>query len=817
MSTADPIEKFKLIYSQNADVAKERGRITESDTRSNVLDRILHEVLEWPRANVKRETHKNDGFLDYMIKHEHPLFVLEAKAEGETFYLPHRKSPRRRISIKSLFSFDKPIKAAMVQAQRYCTDTGTRFAVVSNGYSFIIFRALIENLSWLDGTAVVFYDYSDMTDNFSEFWNLLSYEGVVDGSFDNEFRQFTPAKRDYYKPIDSRADGDAPYGRNPYASALMPFIDKFFGDIATQDTIELLTNCYVYSAPIQNIDKEINLTLRDQVPSFAKGAEHINTHEGNEGGTLGSFLRAKVESGVCKSPVIILMGGIGAGKTTYCRRFFRVVAPDIVGPDGPSNLFYLNFLGAPNDEQEITPYTWQILSQAIKNNHPEILEYSALEQLFANEIELIRTIYKSSEQLENKVSDKIYSCINSNEIFCESALRYFLKNGKMPIIVFDNVDQLNVGVQAHVFTLCQRISTRGCCFSILALREESFSTAVMQKHITAYTIHPYHLSSPRFKNLLSMRIDFAAREASAFAETESAAFHDKIYGKIVELFRLLRDSILGRNYNIIRLVESIAYGNMRLALRLFSSFITSGATDIGKIISFYSQGKGYTVPFHEFTKSIMLGNYRFYKESRSPIINLFGVTRLPNASHFTAIRILKYLSPFADSSHSNSGFVNIHSLISDISDLFGNEEDCRETIKKLIALEKQLVELDSRKTDSLDGASEIRITTSGTYYIDYLIQSFSYLDLVWHDTPFTERGFADNMSTKFTTTDIKERFARVEQFLGYLIQQENNEIKEYNLKSEPGAFWGPFMPQISGQIRREKAYIIKKALKNKKL
>jgi hypothetical protein len=806
----DAIEKFKLIYAENSAIAKTRGRITEADTRANILDRILHEVLEWPRSEVDREPHVNQGYIDFLVKHGRPIFVLEAKAEGETFSLPYRKAVRRKINVKNLFSMDPKIKAAMIQAQRYCVDTGTRFAVVSNGYSFIIFRAIIEGYSWFQGSSVVFYDYNDINNDFASFWNLLSYESVIDGNLEDAFRYFTPSTRNFYKPIEVRADSDATYGRNPYASTLRPFIDKFFGDIAAQDTIELLKHCYVYSQSIQYIDKDLHLILQDQIPIFANGAESVETSSSDESGAFGSHVRSKLASGTSSRSVTILMGGIGSGKTTYCRRFFRVVAPELIAPDGPATLCYLNFLGAPDDSRVITTYTWHILSETIKHAHPEILERETLSEIFSSELSLLRTLYTTSHDLERKIADTLYVSLGNDELFSEKSLLYFVSQGKTPLLVFDNVDQLGIEVQTQVFTLCQRIMNRGCCFSILALREESFSTAIMQKHMTAYSIHPYHLSSPRFKNLLGLRIDFAVQEAAAICQKKSATPEDKVYGRIVGLFTLLRESILGRNYNIIRLVESIAYGNMRLALRLFNSFVTSGATDINKIIDHYSQGKGYTVPFHEFTKSIMLGEYRFYKESRSPIVNLLNVARCNNSSHFTALRILKYLSAYADTSNINSGFVNLHALISDIADIFGNDDDCRETILKMIALEKQLVELDTRRSDSIEGASEIRISTSGVYYLDYLIKSFAYIDLIWHDTPFAERATSENLASKILLTDMNDRFARVGLFLDYLTQQEKNELMEHNLKDNNGAFWGPFMPQIVDQIEKEKVVIKKK-------
>ena len=40
---------------------------------------------------------------------------------------------------------------------------------------------------------------------------------------------------------------------------------------------------------------------------------------------------------------------------------------------------------------------------------------------------------------------------------------------------------------------------------------------------------------------------------------------------------------------------------MRFALQLFNNFITSGATNMPKILEKFRDG-GYTVPFHEFAK-----------------------------------------------------------------------------------------------------------------------------------------------------------------------------------------------------------------------
>jgi hypothetical protein len=94
------------------------------------------------------------------------------------------------------------------------------------------------------------------------------------------------------------------------------------------------------------------------------------------------------------------------------------------------------------------------------------------------------------------------------------------------------------------------------------------------------------------------------------------------------------------------------------------------------------------------------------------------------------------------------------------------------------------------------GASSVRATSAGQYYIHYLANSFAYLDLVWHDTPMDSLGTCDAMARLIADTDMRVRFKRVEMFLEYLDEQEAAELKEAGLPQRAGSFYGPFMPKI---------------------
>src|SRR5207302_4248056 len=150
------------------------------------------------------------------------------------------------------------------------------------------------------------------------------------------------------------------------------------------------------------------------------------------------------------------------------------------------------------------------------------------------------------------------------------------------------------------------------------------------------------------------------------------------------------------------------------------------------------------------------------------IYNLFHITAARNSSHFSALRVLHYLANCPESYQGGEGFADLHELVAAFVDLFDNEDDCIKTILRMCAINRQLVELDTRRPDTITGAATIRISSAGRYYLEHLFSSFPYLDLVWHDTPFTERQTCDEMVKLMHSTDLRERLERVDRFLDYL-------------------------------------------------
>src|SRR5262249_31144760 len=152
---------------------------------------------------------------------------------------------------------------------------------------------------------------------------------------------------------------------------------------------------------------------------------------------------------------------------------------------------------------------------------------------------------------KRRINDAIFGLGKDAETFSREVLKHYIRQGRMPLIVFDNVDQLGVGAQTWIFTTAERFATHFGCVGILVMREESYCVAQLRKQLTAYTIRPYHLSSPGFRDMIRVRIDFATRRAAELRETEGQEHQvAERYRDIIAFFDMLRRSVFDKNRNI---------------------------------------------------------------------------------------------------------------------------------------------------------------------------------------------------------------------------------------------------------------------------
>jgi hypothetical protein len=172
------------------------------------------------------------------------------------------------------------------------------------------------------------------------------------------------------------------------------------------------------------------------------------------------------------------MGGIGSGKSTFLHRFFRVVSPGLVTPGGKAMLVYLDFLGAPDEPAQLDDFLWKRVASGLKNIESQLGTRVVLEQIFKTEIDITREVYGPSDlKTAERISSLLINSYNDDKKFGESGLSFCAKQRRVPIVVFDNVDQLTINAQINLFTSAQRFAnlclTRRILFKCTS--EETFN------------------------------------------------------------------------------------------------------------------------------------------------------------------------------------------------------------------------------------------------------------------------------------------------------------------------------------------------------
>ena len=222
--------------------------LSESDTRSKLIDFIFIDVLGWSESDIKREGHAGKGFFDYHFKVAGVSFVIEAKREFNDFVLPNTSN--RKIQAGTL---QKGNEEVIDQIQSYLMELGNDTGIITNGKQFIIGKFItINGISWKNNKCIVYKSIDDIDQNFVEFWNTLSKESVIKNK---GVSGLTITEAKFSKTlISSVEEKDSDITRNDLSTELVKVIDSIFGDIFSlsmdEDNIDFIKACYVENKEI---------------------------------------------------------------------------------------------------------------------------------------------------------------------------------------------------------------------------------------------------------------------------------------------------------------------------------------------------------------------------------------------------------------------------------------------------------------------------------------------------------------------------------------------------------------------------------------
>lgn len=759
--------------------------LSEADTRSKILDKVLIDILGWTEFDIEREGWVRVGFFDYEIRTSTFQFVVEAKKNFQEFKLPPKGN---EVKAKTIYDGNKEV---IDQIRHYLFERGLAFGVITNGKQFIIGQfSNIQGIDWKEQKCIFFKNLDDIKKNFDKFYDLLSREYV--GKYGKiKINKTSNIGKTIVKDFGLKRK-NFELVRNQISQHLIPVINKVFEEIYNTESLEakkILEECYVRNKDVKKYNSELGFIFSDTPPTFDSRIVPVqNTDSTHEQLTEQLF----IDTTILPDP-IILIGTAGAGKTTFIKYFTEVLLSQKQKKNRP--LVYLDFRLYTSQTIRDTRFIYQNIIEQLENSYPELnlSNLNILKTIYKPEIDKKKLgvwahIVEDSNRLNEEVSKFIDLKQSDSLVHLEAISKYLLhKCNKRICVLFDNADQLNEIDQKEVFLLGNGLNRNLKCISIISLREGYFYKWKDKPPFNAYQSIVYHITAPPYREVLKRRIDYVMTKFDFQALNLSAANKSVKFqkGSLEHLFKNLYDTLFSqKNSEVMEFLEETSYPNTRQGLENFKSFLLSGHSKISEYMSFeYGVGSG--IPIWEFFKSVALDSNYYYEASKSKIINLFYPSK-NNTNHFTKIRILNYLFDRLSQSSKKHDYFKVGEITEQF--LKGGytidviEEELQDLFDYKLVSTSEYTE-DIEEETLLDSNSMISITSVGVYYLKSLANRFHYVDLVLQDTPiYSEESFNSLLkvfpdSDEYGNRDLKNRKESVEMFLEYLKEQEKLDKK----------------------------------------
>ena len=320
---------------------------TETDTRSKFIDKFLIECLGWKEEDIRRELSSDGKRLDYVLSLMRPSVVVEAKRASIKFPVVNERKIRK-INIGKYLKANPTMLEHLTQVRSYCVEWSVPLAVLTNGETYFCFVALrTDGVNWKEGDLIVTPNIFNSQIDFSEVFSLLSRE-----SFLNENLIGQLCNREMPNPrsvISSYSNPKALLSRNPLGLALEPLLQHVFSDVTDDSLTDIIENCYVLPGETTLRNEEFESLLLDRPPAYSPGA--ISIASTNAFVTFQESIKDYLTRQQW-SQTLLVIGGVGVGKTMFLRRFF-FLKPEAHAVQNKTCPFYIDFRKPGLDPREI--------------------------------------------------------------------------------------------------------------------------------------------------------------------------------------------------------------------------------------------------------------------------------------------------------------------------------------------------------------------------------------------------------------------------------------------------------------------------------
>ncbi|MGY2257939.1 hypothetical protein [Pseudomonas sp. SDO55104_S430] len=777
MKTDEGFERFKDILTFAA--AHDEKIQTEQDSRFNLIDRIVTEVLLWPRSVIQTEVVEGEGRLDYLMSMDDiNKLVVEAKNYNDTLL-------DTRSEKSNYYKYDGPVARtaipALKQAEGYCLDVGVPFCVVTNGKEWIGHWCIRgDGRKKKDYKILVFPSLQSIQEEFPRFYENFSYEGVLQELYKIYFNDSEGISLYQSEQLYKLRSSSAPsmLNKSPIARDVEKIFSSFFSSMSGDDDPELLINCFVESKESRDTDLSLQKIAKNIV-------EQIDYIGGQNSHNLAEGIRDAVARE--KGDFALIIGNKGAGKSTYIERFFKTT----LDAETRERCLVLRIDLRSSSGQISDLVNW--LDDTLSNLaeialFPEgELTYDDLQGVFFREYKRwyqgeLKHLYESDKtQFKIEFGKFIQSQRLNEKGKYLNALLWHTIGGRqmMPCLIFDNADHYPKEFQEAVFQYAQSLfRVVNHCFIICPVTDRTIWQLSKNGPFQSYTYKAFYLPTPATKEVLQKRVEFLRQKIKAVSTGPKEQYFlsrgIRVSLQDINAFTACIESIFIDTDYISRLIGSLCNFDIRRTLELTRRTLTSPHIAIDDLVKTYlSQSGRVRIHSSKIKKAIFLGDYNYFSQSDNAfILNVFTIDPSQISTPLAKLSILQVLKQKSvDAQNPETQYMDAYSIATFLEPMGMSRKTTMRHMEDLFSY--RLVEPYDPTSEELNETVRLRITSSGLMHIELGTEDLTYCEHVGLASPMRSCEKFDKMREIFSKKLSLEGWELLSKvFIEYINEQD---------------------------------------------
>lgn len=609
---------------------------------------------------------------------------------------------------------------------------------------------------------------------------------------------------------------------NSFAAELSPILTRYFSSSTPDDSREIFERAYVSSAEVTGYDHILEALLKERLSgrtdSIVEELEPTRHAEPHVAEAINSFAETKPAGGQLQ----IIQGAVGSGKSLFARRYKEVLQSPALAKR--TRWSFVDFNASPPSLARAETWLCKEFVHGFERENPslDLSSEAVLRGIYSRNIQRRKSIYKNLEAASPqdaaiaRAKDLSHWQDDAEETARGLADYVLGSRSEILIAVMDNVDRLDLEGQLQAFQLALWFMRLTGCFVILQMRDETYERYKNRPPLDTFrTGVSFHISPPRFVAVVKKRLELALEYLQTEAhgrqsyQIESGLRVSYPKSDLETFLHELYVEIFDRKRNISRLLEAMAGHDVRKALEMFVSVITSGHLSPTAITSTVLGGR--RAPIAEWTilKILMRTGYRFFSDNSGFLSNIFRFDpEWQKPDNFLLSEALWFLARNRKRTGEIGleGYFTCRRIADELQMLGYIPEDVLAALNFL--LKDKLISADHMNFQEVAFDDSVQILASGYMHVRILSGRIEYLYGILTTTPILDPDVAEQLAgfigNENVRTDIGgyQKVRAVELFYHYLLAQRRLSSNPFTTAEGGGA--GYVLAQISGAIQHGK-------------